>query len=231
MQPNNSALRKRTQIAKANRMMFLWIAIGSVIVGAALVVAIFLAQKLIYNERVLAEKDKTATTLRANNDIVADLEAEIRVLDTNTALAFLKSKEEDQSVQVILDALPSSANSPALGASLQNKLLAGIDGLTVESLQIDSVVGVEVLSNESVQDASATESDSEFNQITFQFSVTGSQEALRSVLLNLERSIRTIDVLSLRIESQESTQLMTVQARAFYEPAKKIELGTKVVRP
>jgi len=228
MQPNNIAVRKRSQIARANRMMFLWIAIGSVVVGIAIVFAIFLFQKLVYNERVLAEKDKTVSILKANNAVVSDLEAQVRVLDTNSALASVKAKDDDQTIQVILDALPADANSLALGASLQNKLLAGIPGLSVEALQVDPVVGVESLASDSV-DAS-TGSDS-LNEITFQFSVKGSPEALRAVLTNLERSIRAIDILSLRIETQESTQLMTVQARAFYEPAKTIELTDKVVKP
>jgi len=50
------------------------------------------------------------------------------------------------------------------------------------------------------------------------------------VLENLERSIRLIDIQVLRIESQSSNQLMTVQARAFYEPAKTLELTDKVVQ-
>lgn len=230
MQPNNAAIRKRTQIIKANRTMFLWIAAGSVVVGCALVVAFFLAQKLIYNERVLAEKEKTVATLNANNAIVSELETQVRVLDTNEALKSVRASDDDQTIQVILDALPSDANSLALGASLQYKLFAGINGLTIESLQPNPVVGIEALSEGAVteQDASATEDGA--NQITFQFAVSGSQDALKQVLVNLERSIRAIDILSLRIESQGATQLMSVQARAFYEPAKTIELTDKVVQ-
>jgi hypothetical protein len=230
MQPNNAAFRKRSQIAKANRTMFLWIAAGSAIVGCALVVSFFLAQKLFFNEKVLAEKEKTISILKANNAVVPDLETQVRVLDTNTALASVKASADDQVVRVILDALPSDANSLALGASLQNKLLAGIPGLTIESLQVDPVIGVESLSDStSTQDASASTGTQ--NQITFQFSVSGSQDALKKVLTNLERSIRAIDIISLRVESQGSTQLMTVQARAFYEPARTIQLQDKVVKP
>jgi len=229
MPPNNAALRKRTQIAKANRTMFLWIAAGSAIVGCALVVAFFLGQKLFFNEKILAEKDKTISTLQANNDVVDELETAVRVLDTNAALASVKASDGDNAIQVILDALPSEANSNALGASLQTKLLAGIPGLTIESLQIDPVLGIESLGdNTSTEDASALVDSS--NQITFQFAVSGSQDALKTVLTNLERSIRTIDILSLRVESQGATQIMTVQARAFYEPARTIQLQDKVVK-
>lgn len=230
MQPNTAALRKRTQIAKANRTMFLWIAASAALIGFALVVSFFLAQKLFYNEKVLGEKEKTISILKNNNAIVDELETQVRALDASEVLASVKANPTDQAIQVILDALPSVANSNALGASLQSKLLAGIQGLRIESLQVDPVLGVESLTDEtSSEDASAVTESS--NQITFQFSVSGSQEALKEVLTNLERSIRAIDVTSLRIESQGTTQLMTVQARAFYEPAKTIQLTDKVVKP
>jgi len=228
MDQKDTALRKRTQIRKTNRMMLLWIAIASVVVGSALVVSFFLVQKLFFNERVLGEKEKTMSTLENNNKAIPDLKDQIRVLDTNAALATVKANPNDQALQVILDALPSDANSLALGSSLQYKLLAGIPNLSIESLQVDPVIGVEVSGDAAVEDASQNSVSS--NQITFQFSVTGDQAALKQVLTNLERSIRAIDITSLRIENQGALQLMSVQGRAFYEPAKSVELYDKAVK-
>lgn len=224
----NPAIRKRTQIAKANRTMFLWVAIVSVVFGFALVGAIFLTQMLIFNEKVLQEKNNTIKTLSIDNENISKLEDQIRVLDTNSALESIKAESDDQTIQVVLDALPSEANSLALGASLQNKLLANIGGLTLNSLQVTPVVGVESLStDDTTTDGSSSASD---NEITFSFSVSGDQTALKQALINLEKSIRTIDVVSLEIESQGSTQVMTVSARAFYEPARIVELTNKVVK-
>ncbi|HWT40829.1 MAG TPA: hypothetical protein VN081_06225 [Dongiaceae bacterium] len=228
MKPNDAAIRKRTQIAKANRTMFLWIAVASALIGAALVVSIFMFQKLMYNEKVLGVKQNTVSTLDSNNATVSSLEDQIRVLDTNAALGSIKANPNDQAIQVILDALPSDANSFALGASLQNKLLAGIDGLSIESLQVDPVVGVETLTGGDTASTTASATD---NSITFQFAVRGNDTALKQVLTNLERSIRTIQVTSVRIEIKGDGPLMTVSGKAFYEPAKTIELQDKVVKP
>lgn len=229
MQPSKDvAIRKRTQIAKANRTMFLWIAAGSAIVGSALVVSFFLIQKLIFNEKVLIEKNNTVSTLQHNNSVIPELQTQVRVLDTSGSLDAVKANPNDQAIQVILDALPSDANSLALGASLQNVLLANIAGLKIESLQVVPVSGIETLSDtDTTIDASSGSGE---NEINFQFSVSGNQDALKEVLTNLERSIRTIDVKSLRIETQNGTQLMTVQARAFYEPVKNVQLVDKVVK-
>jgi hypothetical protein len=234
MKPNDTALRKRTQISKANRTMFLWIAGASALVGFAVVASIFLGQKLFFNEKVLYAKNKTVSVLNEDNRVVADLKTNVRVLDTNVDLAKVKATGSDQTIRVILDALPSDANSLALGASLQSKLLAGIPGLTLVSLQVDPVQGIEsltgagVVSSSSAASSAATTTD---NQITFQFSVTGNQASLLQALTNLERSIRTIDITRLQIQNQGSSQVMTVQGRAFYEPAKNIVLYDKVVKP
>lgn len=230
MKTNDVAIRKQSQIAKANKTMFIWIAIASALVGSAVVVSFFLAQKAIFNEKVLFEKQNTVSNLDYNIKVAPELKSKILVLDTNQLLISTKANEDDQAIQVILDALPSEGNSLALGASLQNKLLSGVPGLvSLDTLQLDSIVGLETLTGgETTIDASAAASA---NVVTFSFAVRGSQDALKRVLQNLENSIRLIDITSIKIETQEDGQLMTVRAMAYYEPAKTIELTDKVVKP
>lgn len=228
MKQDNVALRKRSQIAQASKTMFLWIAIASVLVGTAAVVSIFLAQKLSYNEKVLSAKQKTVSNLDHNLSVVDELKTDVKALDANSALMSVKANTSDQALQVVLDALPSDANSLALGASLQNKLLANIEGsYSLESLQITPVDGVEALLDTSTLDASDTSAQS--NQISFNFSVKGDQAALRKVLENIEKSIRTIVVTHLTIETQADSITMTVEGHAFYQPAKSIELREETV--
>lgn len=227
MQPLGTGLRKRAQIDLANRNMFLWVAGVSVVVGFALVGVLFLSQMLLFNERVLSEKNNTVKNLKSNIKVVKEIEPKVKKLDANQALISSKMKDDDQAIQVILDALPSEANSLALGASLQNVLLANIDGLTVQSLQVKPVAGSELLGSDGyVVDGSSTS----VNEIIFNFSVSGDETALKQVLVNLEKSIRTIDIVSFSIESQSETRLLTVQGRAFFEPAVKVELKEKTVK-
>lgn len=235
MKTKDPAIRKRTQIAMANRVMFLWVAGVSVVFGISLVITIFLVQMLFFNERVLSVKNQTITTLDADNHNVTNLKQQISVLNTNQALINSETAADAEPIQVILDALPSDANSLALGASLQNKLLSGINGLVLNSLQPNPVVGIESLNSSSpninsTTGLSATQTNPSQNEITFTFSVTGSTEALKQVLLNLEKSIRTIDVISLEIQSQNSGSVMTVNACAYYEPISVVQLTDKVVK-
>lgn len=225
MNPNDVAVRKRSQIAKANRTMFLWIAAASALVGVAAVVGLFLGQQLFYNEKVLAEKQKTSSTLKQDLSAITQLKQEILVLDTNPDLAKVRANPNDNAIQVILDALPSEPNALALGASLQNKLLVGIPGLKgIESLVVNSVnTGDQTV----VDNSKKTTTD---NAIDFSFTISGTQPALQQLLTNLERSIRTIEFVSVRFETQQNGELLlNVSARAFYEPTRTLELKNKVV--
>lgn len=220
-----TAVRKRMQIAKTNKAMFLWITLASVVVGSSLVASSFLIRQLSYNERVLTAKQETVANLNHNLTAVESLKQEVLLLDANAALLAARANESDKAVQVILDALPSGANSLALGASLQDRLLSGIDGLTIESLQVDQVAGVEVINSGAAITGSAD------NEVTFTVTVVGPQAALQQVLRNLERSIRTIDITLLRVDGQiGEAQSMTLKGRAFYEPAKTLEFTEKVVK-
>ena len=226
---NDAAIRKRTQIAQASRTMFIWIAVASALIGTAVVVSIFLVQKLAYNEKVLAVKQTTVSTLDHNLSVIDGLKTDVQALDANSALLSVKANENDQALQVVLDALPAEANSLALGASLQNKLLAGIQGdYTLKSLRVSPVTGIETATDATVVDAAATGVTN--TQIDFSFSVKGDQSALRQILQNLERSIRTIVVTSLNLDTQSGGLTMTVEGHAFYQPAKTIELKDEVVK-
>ncbi len=238
------ALRKRQQIANANRVMFGWVAVISAFVGVAIVASIFLLQKAWFNEKVLAVKSQTASTLVHNNQVIDQLKNEVRVLNTSDALKSAMTPGESEPVQVVLDALPSDANSSALGSSLQEKFLND-PALTIESLNVDPVAGVESQTNSSVQDASSSSSSSSSSstsstggpsspQITFHFSVStavNNASALKSLLQRIERSIRAIDLTDLTVETQGNKLVLTVDGHAYYEPAKTVDLTDKTVKP
>lgn len=227
----DTAIRKRQQIANANRMMFVWVAAVSALVGVAIVASLFLLQKAWFNEKVLGEKSKTASTLVQNNKVVNNLKDQVRVLNTNDALKSAMAPGESQPIQVVLDALPSEANSSALGSSLQEKFLKD-DGLVIESLNVDPVAGIESQTDSNVQDASISAGQAGGNQINFRFSVsTTDANKLKNLLQKLERSIRAIDIQSLTIETQDARLVLTATGRAFYEPAKTVDLKDKTVKP
>jgi len=223
----NVGLRKRQQIQKASRMMFLWVTAASVVVGFSIVVAIFLWQKISFGEKVLAEKAETLSTLERNLDAVPTLRDNIRVLDTNAALKATRVNESDLPIQSVLDALPADANSAALGSSLQAKLLNGVEGVTLDAVRVEPVTGVET----SQEGDSSSDGENMIN-FTFTVSVPNSKpDSLREVLRRVERSIRAINITSVGVEQQGQRLVMSASGYAYYQPARSIELKDKVVTP
>jgi cell division protein FtsL len=223
MAENDVALRKRAQIAKANRVMLIWVMIVSVVIGFSAVASVFLVNKLVYNQKVINEKNKTVSTLDKNLKSIDGLKDQIRALNSNAALQSVKAGQDDDAVQVVLDALPSSPNSLALGASLQNRILSGINGLTIEQLQVDTV------NADGSSSSSSASGSTQQNSIPFRMTVVGDVTALDEVLTRLERSIRTIDVTGLTIESRGNNQALIITAQAFYQPETTIQLKDKEV--
>ncbi len=213
--------------------MFIWISVASLIVGASIVVGSILWQQLQYKEKVLAAKSKTLSTLEANNAAVTKLRDELRVIDANADLALAKAKPEDESLQVILDALPTSANTLALGASLQNRFLAGIPGLnepdtlSVTDDQAEAETGV-VATEEEASGKNLIESS--LPKLSISLEVIGTKDAVVQLLKNFERSIRRIDVAQLTIETGENGNFKTtINAKAYYQPAKSLEQKDEVI--
>ena len=218
MQSKNAAFRKRTQIAIANRVMFLWVAGVSVVFGFALVAIIFLTQMLMFNQKVIHEKQATVAILKANNENIKKVQSDVKLLDSNAALKSAKASPDDQTLQVIMDALPSKANPDALGASLEKRLL---DQLKINSLLPDDVgtLGGGSLANG-------------YASIGVYFTITGTTAALKDALHKIEISIRTIEVLTMKIDLSPNSDKGTliVRARAFYAPAKVVDLIKKTVK-
>ena len=129
--------------------------------------------------------------------------------------------DSDSALQSVLDALPADANPTAMASSLQTKLLSDVPGVTIESLKVNS--------------ASETEdTDSEEGTIGFSFAVSTTstnQNGLRQILLRIEKSIRPFTLTSVSIESQGNRVVMSANGIGYYEPAQRVELKSKVLRP
>ena len=229
---NNVAIRKRQQIENAGKAMFLWVAAAAAVLGIAVVLSISLFERIAYNQKVIGAMTDTANTLRENNAVVDQLKDNVRVMNTNQALADTPRLEGTEPLSVILDALPSNPNSSALGASLQQKLLNG-DGVKIENLIVNPIAGAE----DSGTDAEATESTSTTeageNEITFSFTIStptsGGADRLRDALRKLERSIRVVNLTSVSVEQQNNTITLSAEGKAYYQPEVKVELKEKEI--
>lgn len=223
----DATLRKRQKIDSSKRTMFIAVAVVAFASGIALVVSFFLVKQIIFHSEVIGEKQSTIDTIRGNVAAADELKDNIRVLDANQALNSVKISDDSSALQVILDALPADANADALGASIQVRFVGAVGGVSVESL----VVQPDVASEEDEFVELDEEGQQDNPNIRFSMSVKGSADALKELLTLFERSIRVIDLTSVEIQADTSGLIMSLEGRAYYEPAQTVELGTKVVKP
>lgn len=219
--PTEEVVRKRNLIAKTHKVMLIWVAGAMCVVSAAVVMSVVLVQSVLFSEfDIIRPRNKTVDQLEANIKAVPVLRGEVRVLNTKPQLQVVGVRDDSQPLQAILDALPADGNRLALGASLQQRLFSDIPGLTVESLSVDpSAGGVSV-----VEDAQGG-----LQSLVFTASISGEQEAVRTALQRLERSIRAINVQSISATSSAPNVSLQIVGSAYYLPPPEIGLTTKTV--
>lgn len=215
---------KRRRINNSKKVMFIAIASTAFITGMALVVSFFLVQQIIFYGKVIGEKQNTITTVRSNIDAVGQLAEAVRALETNAPLNTIKSSDDGSALQVILDALPTESNADALGASLQIKFVGAVNGLSLETLEIDDV---------SAQDAAGDDAEaaSPYPGLGFVMSVSGSADALRELLVRFEQSIRVIRLNAVTVEAGVDRLTMNIIGEAYYQPSQVVRLESRVVKP
>lgn len=219
--PSQLVSPKRKAIADSSRTMFVWVAAMSVVVGVCIVVAIFLVQQIAFKLKVVGAMTDTITTLNYDNKVAKNLTDNVIVLQTNSALNSVKVGDEN-ALQVPLDALPADRNALALGASLQQVLLTGVDGLSIDSLSIDN----------SDSSGDTTDSTSTDNTIPIQMQISSSSAStIKDALARLENSIRIIDVDSFILERSDTSYQATITAHAYYQPGIQLQLNKQTITP
>lgn len=214
------AIRKRQQIDSSKKTMFIFVASAAFLAGIALVISIFLIQQIVFHSKIIIEKQSTISRLDKNLKTIDELKKNIRVLDTNTALNSIKSSDESNALQTILDALPDNPNADAFGASLKNKFIDTTTGVTIQSLSVSQAGS----GGESSESAPA-------NTVSFTMEVSGPADRLKELLTKFESSIRVIDLKALEIQRNEDKLSLVVRGVAYYEPAQTVQLENKVVKP
>ncbi len=108
--------------------------------------------------------------------------------------------------KIILDALPSSYDYPALLSSVQNLLSS--TGVTINSI-----------SGADTPPASGNATASSSPQaMSFSFSVTAPISGIQSVFSSLEHSIRPFQIQNIELSGDQSNLTLQISAQTFYQP-------------
>lgn len=215
---------KRLQIDKSNATTVIFLAVSAFVLVFSLVASRALLNQRSYQSRVIAQKKKALKQLKDNNVAAAQL--------VNSYKAFVSTPEnlisgsasgtgdrDGDNARIVLDALPSKYDFPALAASLE-KLL------TDKSYQVDGITGSDDELNQSAQTNAATGPI----EIPFQLNITDNIDDVQGFLDILQRSIRPIKLNSVTLSASGSEISVSVSAKTYYQPEKVIQYKTEVVK-
>ncbi len=224
-----TGLKKRQQIANANKMIFVWVIVASVAIAFCGVTMQFLIRQAIFNQKIIGAKLETQSTLSKNLDNVNKLKENVDALQADTRLAKVKANPEDTNLKVVLDALPTSDDRTALGASLQQVILpkSGVDTSDIATVAAGgSESAATDLTSTSVSATASTAPTADFT-----FASTGDYDRIKTMLGDLERTIRPINVKKLSLQSTDGRVKATVEGVTYYSPQQTVQLGKKTLKP
>jgi len=122
--------------------------------------------------------------------------------------------------KIVLDALPSRYDFPALTTSLE-KLIND------QNLKIMGISGTD---EEATQAANATSPNPQPIVMPFQIQVSGSYQSVQNLVDVMQRSIRPFQIQTLELSGDQSNTIARIAAQTYYQPEKNLNITTKVVK-
>jgi Tfp pilus assembly protein PilO len=172
---------------------------------------------------VITEKTKALNQLKENNAAAEKLVASYKSFVAEPINIISGSSggtgdRDGDNARIVLDALPSKYDFPALAASLEKMLSS-------QSYVINSITGVDDEINQSTQTAATAPVE-----MPFQVAVTGTFDSIQTLVDTFQRSIRPITVTKIDLTGSDNLLNVSVSAKTYYQPEKSLTITTKEVR-
>ncbi|MEK7602691.1 MAG: hypothetical protein AAB459_00410 [Patescibacteria group bacterium] len=177
-----------------------------------------------YQAKVISEREIAKKQLESNLSAVATLRTQYQAfVQTNENIIGGNPSgpgpQDGDNARIILDALPSKYDFPAVANSINN-LLSGTS--------ISAITGADDEIAQVAKQASGTVQPIE---IPFDISVTTDYNGAISVLDKIQRSIRPIKIINFSITAGDTGQIsLSIKANTYYQPAKTLNITTKEVK-
>ncbi len=216
---------KRALIEKSNTTIVVVTSVAAFIVIFSLVAVWSLFDQFMYQNRIIGADQTALTQLQADITSSRSLEKSYDAfVGTSTNAIGGDSKgtgpQDGNNAKIILDALPSKYDYPALATSLENIL-------TGQSVQIASITGTD---DAVTQAANQSSSQPTPQPMPFQVVVTGNYASVQNVVSAFERSIRPFQILTLELAGDQSQLTLTINAQTYWQPAKNLDIKKETIQ-
>lgn len=216
---------KRALIEKSNTTIVVVTSVAAFVVVFSLVASWSLFGEFTYQNKIIgmnrAALDQLNKDIQSTNSLEASYNAFIGT-PTNAIGGNPNGTgpQDGTNAKIILDALPSKYDYPALVTSLENIL-------TSQSVQIQSISGTD---DAVTQAANQSSSNPTPQPMPFQVVVTGNYSAIQNVVSAFEHSIRPFQVQTMELSGDQNQLTLTISAQTYWQPAKNLNIASEVVR-
>lgn len=216
---------KRILIDKTNSRIVAYTAIAAFMVVFSLVASKTLIGQAAYQNRVIDAKKQAVSQLKTNIQSTSSLVTAYQAF-VGTSQNIIggtpsgNGPKDGDNAKVVLDALPSKYDFPALVTSLEKML-------TSQNVQIQSITGTD---DEVAQSSDQSSASPQPIAMPFQISVTGNYKSIQNLVNTFNSSIRPFQIQTMQLSGNEKNMTLTMTAQTFYQPEKVFDISKKVVR-
>lgn len=217
--------QKKLMIDEASKRVIIATSIAAFVVVFCAVASQTLFGQLLYQNRIINAKKTALTQLQKNKQAVSSLDDAYQGFVSSSpnvigGQADGSGNQDGDNAKIVLDALPSKYDFPALATSLE-KLL------TSQKVDIQSIAGQD---DELAQSSTKATGKPAPVPIPFQLSAQGDYGTIQNVTKTFEASIRPIQIQTMTLSGTNSKVTIDLTAQTYYQPAKTFDVGKKVIK-
>jgi hypothetical protein len=209
---------KHLMIDKKQSSMLIVIVVATIVTVFCLVATKSLVSKGLYQRRALHARREVDSTLVDNYESAKTLFKQYKLFAEQQpnmlgGLVNGNTNRDGSNPRLVLDALPSTYDAPAVASSIE-KVLVGRN-ITISSLKV---------TDDPSSNPSKPEANPKTKTIAFSFEGKSNYNNSLQLLKDFERSIRAFDVNTIEISGSDSDLKLTVGMTTYYQPAKSLDL-------
>ncbi len=216
---------KHALLDKTNSTVVVIVSIAIFVTIFSLVATKSLVSQARYQNRVYATKKVARDQLKSDVDVIKKLKpaynafvgTQINIIGGNSLGT---GPRDGDNAKIILDALPSRYDFPALTTNLDT--LVGSQGA--------HIVSISGTDDEVVQATNTTSTTPTPVAMPFQLTVSGDYDRVKNTIGAFEKSIRPIQLQTLTLSGDQTNLTLSLSAQTYYQPAKSLNIGKEVVK-
>jgi hypothetical protein len=217
---------KHLAVSKANAQIVAIMAVASLLTVFCLIASRAVLSQTRYQARVTSADEKATKQLKQNINAFNNLSRAyssfnsdpINIIGGSTSGT---GNNDGNNAKIILDALPSSYDFPALTSSIEKILTSG-------NFNASSITGTD---DQLAQQTNLSSPTPQPVSMPFSFTVDNtSYTGVQQLITTLQSSIRPMPIDSLTLNGSNSSLSVTINAHTYYQPAKSLSIKKQVIK-